>query len=61
MSELQRLRDLQARVMTRRKENELSHNTLMSTGEALRLSYARDIPEKAGSSNLNPIKAEEVK
>ena len=61
MNELQRLRDLQARVMTRRKENELSHTTLMNTREALRLLSTSDIPVVAGSSNLNPNKAEEVK
>jgi hypothetical protein len=34
---------------------------MKSTGEALRQSSTKDIPEKAGSSNLNPGKAEEVK
>ena len=61
MNELQRLRDLQAGVMARRKEIELSHTTLMNTREAMRLPSTNDIPEKAGSSNLNPSKAEEVK
>jgi hypothetical protein len=47
--------------MARRKENELSHTTLMNIREAMRLPTTKDIPEKAGSSNLNPFKAEEGK
>ena len=47
--------------MARRKENELSHTTLMNTREAMRLPSTNDIPDVAGISNLNPIKAEEVK
>jgi hypothetical protein len=40
--------------VARGEENEQSHTTMMSIGEALRLSSTKDIPEKAGSSNLNP-------
>jgi hypothetical protein len=47
--------------MARRKENELSHTTLMNTREAMRLPSTNDIPVVAGSSNLNPSKAEEIK
>ena len=61
MGEIQKLKDKLAVAVARGKENEQSHATMMSTGEALRLSYARDIPEKAGLSNLIPSKAEEVK
>ena len=47
--------------MARRKENELSHTTLMNTREALRIPSTKDIPVVAGNSNLNPIRAEETK
>ena len=48
-------------AMERGKEHELSYTKMNCTGEALRLSSRRDISKKAGSSNLNTIKAEEVK
>ena len=60
MGEIQKLKGKLAEAVARGKENELSHATMMSRGEALRLSSTKDIPEKAGSSNLNPG-AEEVK
>ena len=58
---MQRLKDKLAAAVARGKENEQSHAAMMSTGEALRLSCTKDIPVVAGSSNLNPSKAEEVK
>ena len=61
MGEIQKLKGKLAAAVARGKENEQSHATMMSAGEALRLSSTKDIPEKAGSSNLNPSKAEEVK
>ena len=48
-------------AMARGKEHEQSYTTMKSNGEALRLSSTKDIPEKAGSSNWNPSKVEEVK
>ena len=61
MGEIQKLKKKLAGAVVRGKENEQSHATMMSTGEALRLSSTRDIPVVAGSLNLNPYKAEEVK
>ena len=61
MTELQKLKNKLAVAMARGKENEQSYTTVKSTGEAILLSSTTDIPEKAGSLNLNPSKAEEVK
>ena len=61
MGEIHKLKDKLAAAVARGKENEQSHAAMMSREEALRLSCKKDIPEKAGSSNLNPSKAEEVK
>ena len=61
MGEIQKLKDKLAESVARGRENELSHTTMKSTVEALRLPFTRDIPVKAGSSNLNPNRAEEVK
>ena len=62
MGEIHKLKDKLAAAVARGKENEQSHAAMMSIGEALRLSSTKDIPEKAGSSNMNPSKAaEEVK
>ena len=61
MGEIQKLMDKLAESVARGKENELSHTTMKSMGEALRLPSTRDIPVKAGSSNLNPSSREEVK
>ena len=61
MGEIQKLKGKLAAAVARGKENEQSHAAMMSREEALRLSYTKDIPVVAGSSNLNPSKAEEVK
>ena len=61
MGEIQKLKGKLAVALARGKENEQSHATTMSIGEALRLSSTKDIPEKAGSPNLNSRQVEEVK
>jgi len=53
MNEIHKLKDNLAVAVAKEKENEQSHAAIMSIGEALRLFSTKDIPEKAGSSNLN--------